>query len=105
MVWLYLIIVVVGIFASRIALVAGRGHYDPRGIVTAAIGLAATLLTISLIVWGFMYLDWYWPIIGFVVGTIAGVAVNHSTFPALIAIAPILELGVIAGAAYLWFWA
>ena len=101
----FALIFVLGMLASRIVLVGTRGGIQQRNVVLALIGMIATFVTLSLVVWGFASLAWYWPIATFVAGSvIIGLIVTRSNWGAWFAASPFLDVIAGAGGLYLWIW-
>jgi hypothetical protein len=101
---IYFVLLILGLLSSRTTLVGARGGHRDHSL-TVLISLAGLGATLSLIVWGFIHLKWYWPVAAFAVGTVvAGLLVSRSSWAGLSGLRPIFDIAVIAGAVYFWFW-
>lgn len=93
----------VGALGSRPALVGARGGVQQRNVAYSFIGAVAVFVTLSLIIWGFVSLPWYWPVCTFVVSSIlAALLVTRSNWSTWFSIAPLLNLIAAGGGLYLW---
>ena len=97
----FVVAVVTGVLGSRITLVGGRGPYAV--FVHPALGLTANLSFMATFVWGFINLQWYWPLIAFFLATVlSALMVNHRTLVPLLRMRWAIDLITIAGATVLW---
>ncbi|WP_428428226.1 hypothetical protein [Pararhizobium sp.] len=100
---LYVGLIVIGLLGARINLVGARGGQVDQAVLILALSVAATIATLSLFVWGFIYLKWYWPVVAFVAGTIFGMVVTRNSWASLAAARPVMDAAVVAGAIFIWF--
>lgn len=102
---IYLIVTLLGMLSTRASLVAMRGGWASTNLLVAILGLVGSFGTIALLIWGFFQFAWYWPIIIFVVGSIMqGIMISRSNLPFWLMLAPVLDLVVLVGGAWLiWF--
>ena len=88
---------------ARVTLVGMRVRVGQVPPERAALGAASTIILFSLLVWGLAALDWYWPVIAFMIGSIiAGFAVTRRAWPTLFTFQPVLDIATIAAGLYLW---
>lgn len=105
MAWIYVGIVLVGLLSSYTTLVGLRSGLSANRVLIAAAGTIVALFLLSLVVWGFAVLDWYWPLVAFAAGAvIAWAAVNTANFALWYGISPVLYTVTAVGGIYLWFW-
>jgi hypothetical protein len=102
---IFFICIVIALIDARSFAVSMRGPYAveyPLG--RTVVGFVSLLATLGLLVWGFTHLPWYWPVAALVLGVIAqALVVTRSSLGPLLGMAIVLQLVVIAGAAFLWF--
>lgn len=99
----YVIILVCGILGSRTALVGARGGVQRRNVALAFLGMAATFISLSLIVWGFAALPWYWPVGTFLAAsTLSGMIITRTNWGTWFFVAPILDIVAATGGLFLW---
>ena len=104
---MYLILFIVGLFfgmlAARAGTVFARGGIEPTNLIVVLINFASMLSTFAIIIFGFLSLSWWIPIIGFIsISLVAGVLINHSTMAFFYKAIPITGLIVIVVNAYAW---
>jgi hypothetical protein len=98
---LYLAGVSLGMLTARITTFGGRGGIRDVGLLRAALGAAAILVTFCLIVSGFISLSWYWPVIGMCSGfVIAAAAVTRARWASLFALQPVIDAATITIGCY-----
>lgn len=86
--------------AAAIGVKGGIQNLNPVLIVIDFFGIVAA---IALIVWGFINLSWYWPIVAFVViSLLVGVIVRRSTWPYFYRAMPVTSILTVAAAVYCW---
>ena len=105
MAWIYVGVVLAGLLGSYTTVVGLRTGLSANKVLIAIAGAIATLFLLSLVVWGFAALDWYWPLIAFAAGAaIAWAAINPTNFALWYGISPALYTITAVGGIYLWFW-
>ncbi|WP_281222106.1 hypothetical protein [Photobacterium sanguinicancri] len=93
-----------GMIASYSETVAGRGGIQREHSLFAVITFLSMISTFSLIIWGFMNLNWWIPIVAFLgISILQAFLMGRTRFIFFYAIAPILGLITIALASYIWF--
>jgi hypothetical protein len=98
---LYLAGVSLGMLTARITTVGGRGGIRDVGLLRAALGAAAILMTLCVIASGFISLIWYWPVIGMCSGfVIAAVPVTRARWASLFALQPVIDAATITIGCY-----
>jgi hypothetical protein len=102
--YVYVALVALAMLATRITLLACRSSYyrtedDMHG---ARLGLVTMVTTFALIAYGFVSLEWYWPLVAFGVGIVLQTTITRSNFATFYAIRIPLELAAIGGAIALW---
>jgi hypothetical protein len=101
---IYVATVVIGMIATRAAVVAMRGGWVSQNPVVASLGFVGTFGTIGLLIWGFIRFDWYWPVIAFVGGSVLqAVLISSRNLAGWIVAAPFLDVLVLVGSVYLIF--
>lgn len=101
----YVVVFLVGIVTSRVAIVGARGGIEHRVLARSALGALATMVTLSLIVWGVVALSWYWPVALFVGGSVlAAFIVTRSNWAGWFSVSAVLDAIAAAGGLYLWIW-
>jgi hypothetical protein len=91
MTFVYLTGVSLGILTARITTFGGRGGIRDVGVLLAVLAAAAILSTFCLVVGGFIWLSWYWPVIGICSGTVvAAAAVTRDRWASLFALQPVI---------------
>lgn len=105
MAWVYIGVVVAGMLSSYTTVVGLRSGLTGNRLLIAIVGAIAALFLLSLLVWGFVALHWFWPIIAFSAGAvISWAAINPANFPTWYGISPFLYTATAIGGIYLWFW-
>lgn len=98
---LYLASVNLGILTARITTFGGRGGVRDVGVLRAVLAAAAILITFCLVVGGFIWLSWYWPVIGICSGTVvAAAAVTRDRWASLFALQPVIDAATIIAGCY-----
>ena len=97
-----------GLTSSRVTLVIARGGIDllyTQAMWRSALGALGTPAIAAVIIWGFVYLTWYWVLAAFVAISLFVVApiITQRTLPAAFSVQPFLDIACIAIAIYLWF--
>ena len=97
----YLAGVSLGMLSTRITTFGGRGGIRDVGVFRAVLGAAAILTTFCLIIGGFIWLSWYWPVIGMCIGfVIAAAAVTRDHWASLFALQPVIDATTIIVGCY-----
>lgn len=111
--WLVLVAaILLGSLSSYTTTLASRGAEGAEAVLRqrgarSILGGLGIIAVFASIIWGFVYLTWYWVLLlvvgilflnGFIYGGRAGFVFWYSVQPAL-------DLLCIAGAAWLWFFA
>lgn len=105
MAWVYLGVVIAGLMSSYTLVVGLRSGLTGNQFLITVVGSIAGLFLISLLVWGFAALGWYWPVIAFVGGAVLSrVAINRNNFGGWYGASPFLYTATAIGGIYLWFW-
>jgi hypothetical protein len=98
MIALFLAGVSLGILTGRISSVGGIQNI---GLLRSVLGALAVVSAFTLIVGGFVWLSWYWPLLGILIGSIiAAAVVTRTTWASLFAVQPIIDAATIAAAGY-----
>ncbi len=101
MTFVYLAGVSLGMLTARIVIFGGRGGIRDVGLLRAVLAAAAILTTFCLIIGGFIWLSWYWPVIGVCVGfVIAAAAVTRDRWASLFALQPVIDAATIIVGCY-----
>jgi hypothetical protein len=96
MIVIYLAGVSLGILSARIAIFGGRGGIRDVGLVRAALAAAAFLVTFCLVLGGFIWLSWFWPVLAVFIGfAIAAAAVTRANWASLFALQPAIDAATI----------
>lgn len=99
------VFLVIGILSGRVSLVGARRGIQHRNVFRAFIAALATFVSLSLIVWGFATLPWYWPLAIFLIASFcSGLVITRRNWPTWFSIAAILDAIAAAGGLYLWIW-
>ena len=104
--YLFFAALCLGLISGYTTRVATRGSsLMSPGIFRAVMGGLAFLALISLFVWGFVNLDWYWVIGGFlgISLVIVPLSVNRTTFVLCYTAQPLMDVGTVTMAVWLWF--
>jgi hypothetical protein len=97
----YLAGVSLGMLTGRITTFGGRGGIRDVGLLRAVLASAAILITFCLIVGGFIWVSWYWPVIGMCIGfVIAAAAVTRDRWATLFALQPVIDAATIIVGCY-----
>lgn len=106
MIAVWVLIILGGMLSSRILIVSTRGSDAvQQSLFASIVGFLAMSATFSAFIWGFMHLEWYWPICGFIVGSVvAAVLVTRQKLVAWIVFMPTLNSTLLVGSAFLWFY-
>ncbi|MGB3338512.1 MAG: hypothetical protein WBA73_15165 [Devosia sp.] len=105
MAWVYVGVVVAGLLSSYTTVVGLRSGLTGNRLLIAVAGGIAGLFLLSLLIWGFVALEWYWPIIAFAAGAvISAVAINTTNFAFWYTASPFLYTATAIGGIYLWSW-
>ncbi len=97
--------IAVGVLTARVTIIAARGATAIANPAQALIGTVSSLVVFSLLVWGFVAVTWYWPVLGFLAGIFAGaIFVTRQNWAGFWRARPLLDIAVIAAGAYLWLW-
>lgn len=100
---LFFVALFFGMLAARAGTVFARCGIQPTNLVVVLINFAAMLSTIAVIIFGFLSLSWWIPILGFIgISLVAGVLINHSTMTFFYKVMPITGLITIIVNAYAW---
>lgn len=103
MLGVYVAVFLVGMVTSRIAIVGARGGVQHRGLARSALGALATIVTLSLVIWGFVALPWYWPVALFVGGSVlAALIVTRNNWTGWFSASAVLDVIAAVGGLYLW---
>ena len=95
--------VLCGMITSRTTTIGARGQITQTNPVSIMLGFLGMISTFALFIWGFCTLDWYWPIVAFLIASvIVAVLVTRRSFATLFFLSPVLDIITIAGAGYLW---
>jgi hypothetical protein len=77
---LFLIALFFGILVARASAVFARGGIQPTNPVVILINFASIPSTFSIIIFGFLSLPWWIPIVSFIcISLVVGALINHST--------------------------
>lgn len=91
-----------GLLTARAGTIADRGGIEPTPIVVS-ITFASMLCTFSIVVWGFIYLSWWLPILAFVVlSLVVGSVVTRGTWTSFYQAIPVTGLIAIGTTAAAW---
>ena len=92
MILLFLAGVSLGFLTGRISTFGGRGGIHDVGLLRAILRVGAAVATLTLVLGGFVWLSWYWPLIGIGVGSAIAVgAVTRNKWASLFALQPIID--------------
>tara|TARA_Y100000782_G_scaffold112480_1_gene142790 strand:- start:894 stop:1214 length:321 start_codon:yes stop_codon:yes gene_type:complete len=93
-----------GILTARAGTIAARGNIEPTHPAVIFINFGSMISTFAIIVWGFLNLQWWIPLAGFIVISLfVGVIVGRSTWPVFYQAIPITGVITIAVTGYAWF--
>jgi len=68
-----------GVLTARAGTIAARSNIEPSSPIFILIHFGSMISTFAIIVWGFLYLDWWVPLAGFVgISLLVGLIVNQS---------------------------
>lgn len=105
MAWVYVGVVVAAMLSSYTTVVGLRSGLTANRLLIAVVGATAALFLLSLLIWGFLALPWFWPVIAFVAGAvISWAAIKPANFPVWYGASPFLYTATAIGGIYLWFW-
>ena len=99
---------ILGLPSSRVTLVIARGGANllsMQPLWRSILGAIGTPAIAAVIIWGFVYLSWYWVLAAFFAISLFIVApiITQETLPLAFAIQPLLNAACAAIAVYLWF--
>ena len=104
MAWVYVGVVIAGLLSSYTAVVGLRSGLSANRLLIAIAGAVAALFLLSLLLWGLVALDWYWPLIAFVAGAaICWAVIKPANFALWYGASPFLYTATAVGGIYLWF--
>ena len=94
---LYAAILILGSVSYRVFLIGARGGFVPEGLVETGIITLGAITVLSMFIWGFASLIWYWPPAFFLLGVIiAALTVTRSTWLFWYGAKPIIDMLIIA---------
>lgn len=104
MVYAYVGVLALAMMVVRVNVVEARARtYNPGAdLHGATLGFLAMLSVFALIAYGFIRLDWHWPVLGIAAGVVLQFLVTRESFAALRAIRIPLEILAVGGCIYLW---
>lgn len=101
----YVPALLIGLMASRLSLVGSQRGLYQYNIGTSLIGVLASALTLTMLVWGFASLPWYWPVGTFLLGSwLANLVITNKNFHVWYAFSPLPDILVIVGGLHFWMW-
>jgi hypothetical protein len=101
---IYVAAILLGGLSSRATLVAYRGGYQDRHPFRAVLGFVSTFGTIGLLVAGFFWFPWYWPVGVFVAAAILQtVLISTWNLGLWLRFSPLLDVLVVGALIYLIF--
>jgi hypothetical protein len=93
---IYILGLFLGLLGSRTLTVAGRGGVDQTKPTAIILSFVAMISTFVFIVWGFLELAWFIPILTFLFGSlIVGMLVRGDALVSLFRILPVLNIATI----------
>ena len=100
---LFVAAAIVGLVSSRIFLFGTGEGGVKTPTLRRSLGLVSMVLTYSLFAWGFVSLNWYWPLAAYLLAAIvAAIVVTFSPWRLLYSCRPALDFTAIAAGCYLW---
>jgi hypothetical protein len=100
---LFVAAAIVGLVSSRIFLFGTGEGGVKTPTLRRSLGLVSMVLTYSLFAWGFVSLNWYWPLAAYLLAAIvAAIVVTFSPWRLLVSCRPALDFAAIAAGCYLW---
>lgn len=93
-----------GVLTARAETIANRGGIEQTNSTVIFINFASMISTFAIMIWGFVNLHWWIPLVGFIViSTLVGVIVDRSTWLIFYRAIPLTGLMTIAINGYAWF--
>lgn len=98
-------VLLIGLIATRISLIAVQRRLYRYNIRMSLIGMLASTMTLTILVWGSASLPWYWPVGAFLVGSwLANLVVTNANFQVWYAVSPLPDILVIIGTLHFWIY-
>ncbi|QOY53722.1 hypothetical protein HUE87_07360 [Candidatus Sulfurimonas marisnigri] len=92
-----------GMLAARAGTVFARSGIQPTNPFVVIINFGSMISTFAIVVFGFLNLSWWIPIVGFIgISLIAGILINHSTMTFFYKALPVTGLIAIVINTYAW---
>jgi hypothetical protein len=92
-----------GALTARAGTIATRGNIEPANHAMIFINFGSMISTLAIVVWGFINLQWWITLTGFVVISLfVGVIVGRSSWPMFYQAMPITGVLTIAITGYVW---
>lgn len=93
-----------GMLVARVSIVCARGGLLPKNPLIILFLLGSNIATISIFVWGFMYIEWWVPILVFlVVAFVLAFVVTRNSSGYLFKVNIIPALATLIITYFLWF--